>query len=98
MIARVAVVALCLAVATAAGGSRLARAEDATSPPDVGLPHHPVTTASAEAQRLFDYGITLVFAFNHEAAVRAFQRAAELDPKAAMPHWGIALALGPNIN
>jgi tetratricopeptide (TPR) repeat protein len=27
-----------------------------------------------------------------------FQRAAELDPKAPMPLWGIALAYGPNIN
>src|SRR5262249_36349111 len=36
--------------------------------------------------------------FNHEEAVRSFRRAAELDPKAAMPHWGIAWALGPNYN
>ena len=36
--------------------------------------------------------------FNHEEAVRSFQRAAELDPSAAMPHWGIAWALGPNYN
>ncbi len=64
----------------------------------LGEHHHPISTASAEAQRLFDQGLTLVFAFNHEEAVRSFQRAAELDPQAAMPHWGIALALGPNIN
>ena len=30
--------------------------------------------------------------------MRSFRRAAELDPAAPMPHWGIALALGPNIN
>jgi tetratricopeptide (TPR) repeat protein len=47
---------------------------------------------------MFDQGFVLVYAFNHEEAVRSFQRAAELDPKAAMPHWGIAWALGPNYN
>lgn len=39
-----------------------------------------------------------MFGFNHEEAVKAFRRAVELDPKAAMPHWGIAWALGPNYN
>ena len=59
--------------------------------------HHPIATANAEAQKFFDQGFALVFAFNHEEAVRSFQRAAELDPKAAMPHWGIAWALGPEL-
>ena len=63
----------------------------------LGTHHHPIT-ASAEAQRFFDQGFTLVYAFNHEEAVRSFQRAAALDPTAAMPHWGIAWALGPNYN
>src|SRR5262249_42495746 len=31
-------------------------------------------------------------------AGRSFRRAAELDPKAVMPQWGLALALGPNYN
>jgi tetratricopeptide (TPR) repeat protein len=64
----------------------------------LGNHHHPIATASADAQRHFDQGVALTFAFNHEEAVRAFQRAAELDPKAPMPHWGIAWALGPNYN
>jgi tetratricopeptide (TPR) repeat protein len=59
---------------------------------------HPISTKNAEAQGYFDRGFALVFAFNHEEAVRAFQRAAELDPAAAMPHWGVAWALGPNYN
>jgi tetratricopeptide (TPR) repeat protein len=29
---------------------------------------------------------------------RYFRRAAELDPAAAMPYWGLALSLGPNYN
>jgi tetratricopeptide (TPR) repeat protein len=60
--------------------------------------HHPVTTRNPEAQRFFDQGLRLVYAFNHEEAVRSFQRAAELDPECAMAYWGMALALGPNIN
>jgi tetratricopeptide (TPR) repeat protein len=64
----------------------------------LGSLHHPVSTNSAEAQRFFDQGLTLVYAFNHEEAVRSFRRAAELDPQMAMAYWGIALALGPNIN
>ena len=60
--------------------------------------HHPVSTKNPEAQRFFDQGLTLVYGFNHEEAVRSFQRAAELDPRSAMAYWGIALALGPCIN
>lgn len=60
--------------------------------------HHPVSTNNAEAQRFFDQGLALVYGFNHEEAVRSFKRAAELDPQLAMAYWGIALALGPNIN
>ena len=64
----------------------------------LGTLHHPIATRSAEAQRFFDQGLRFVYAFNHDEAVRSFSRAAALDPKAAMPAWGIALALGPNIN
>lgn len=60
--------------------------------------HHPVSTTNPEAQRFFDEGLTLVYAFHHEEAIRSFNRAAELDPNLAMAHWGVALALGPNIN
>jgi tetratricopeptide (TPR) repeat protein len=60
--------------------------------------HHPIRTTNPEAQRAFDQGFNFVFGFNHEEAVKAFTRAAELDPTAAMPHWGIAWALGPNYN
>jgi tetratricopeptide (TPR) repeat protein len=64
----------------------------------LGNHHHPVSTKDPMAQRFFDQGLTYVFAFNHDEAVRSFKRAAEIDPKLAMAHWGIALALGPNIN
>ena len=60
--------------------------------------HHPVSTENTEAQRFFDQGLRLVYAFNHEEAARSFRRAAELDPKLAMAWWGVALAVGPNYN
>src|SRR5262249_62197476 len=66
--------------------------------PGMGNHHHAIATSIPEAQRFFDQGFDLVFGFNHEEAVRSFKRAGELDPTAAMPHWGIAWALGPNYN
>jgi hypothetical protein len=64
----------------------------------MGSHHHPVSTTNPEAQKFFDQGMRFVFAFNHDEAIRSFKRATELDPQLAMAHWGIALALGPNIN
>ncbi len=60
--------------------------------------HHPVSTKNAQAQAFFDQGLRLIYAFNHDEAMRSFQRAAELDPKLAMGFWGIAEAVGPNYN
>lgn len=65
---------------------------------NLGALHHPISTASDQAQQYFDQGLRLVFGFNHEEAIRAFAEASSLDPAAPMPYWGIALALGPNIN
>jgi len=64
----------------------------------MGSHRHPIQTPSAEAQKYFDQGVTLLFGFNHEEAFRSFARAAELDPKSPMPRWGMALALGANYN
>ncbi len=75
-----------------------AEAKPAMLLPNMGHLHHPIATPSPEAQRFFDQGVTLMYAFNHNEAVRSFRRASELDPNVAMPHWGIALALGPNYN
>jgi tetratricopeptide (TPR) repeat protein len=66
--------------------------------PGLGDVHHPVSTSNREAQQFFNQGLALVYGFNHDEAVRSFKRAAELDPKLAVAHWGVALALGPNIN
>jgi len=72
--------------------------KSATLMSGLGSLHHPVSTINAEAQRFFDQGLGFIYAFNHDEAVRSFKQAADLDPKMAMAHWGIALALGPNIN
>jgi len=65
---------------------------------NLGSLRHPISTTSEQAQRYFDQGLRLVYAFNHEEAIRSFEESARQDPQAAMPHWGIALASGPNIN
>ena len=57
-----------------------------------------ITTSSGEAQQYFNQGLALMYAFNHDEAIRSFKRAAELDPKCAMAFWGIAIANGPHIN
>ncbi|HEY1269828.1 MAG TPA: hypothetical protein VGH16_21400 [Candidatus Binatia bacterium] len=66
--------------------------------PGLGNYHHPITTRSAEAQTYFDQGLTLLYGFNHDEAAKYFERAANADPEAAMPYWGLALAVGPNYN
>jgi tetratricopeptide (TPR) repeat protein len=60
--------------------------------------HHPIATDNPEAQKFFDQGLILTFGFNHPEAIRAFEKAHELDPESPMPLWGKALALGPNYN
>ena len=64
----------------------------------MGAIHHAIATRNAQAQRYFDQGLALVYAFNFGEAVRSFQRAAALDPNEPMPYWGLALANGPNYN
>ncbi len=93
-----------LAVAAAALGQQhdhSAASQDTGPAPllnGLGKLHHPITTANPMAQRYFDQGLTLVYAFNHDEAARSFAYAARLDPKCAMAYWGIALARGPNYN
>ena len=58
----------------------------------------PVSTAVPGAQRFFNQGVRLLYAFNHQEAQRAFDEAARLDPKLAMAYWGRAMTLAPNIN
>ena len=57
-----------------------------------------VTTDSPEAQRWFDQGIQLLYGFNHDEAIRSFEKAGQIDPACAMAWWGAAYARGLHIN
>ncbi len=74
------------------------RAPAARAPLNLGNHSFRVTTKSRDAQRAFDRGLILSFAFSHEASAEEFLKAAQLDPKLAMAWWGIALVHGPHIN
>ncbi len=65
---------------------------------ELGDHHRAISTTSAETQLWFDRGLIWTYGFNHEEAVRCFERALETDPGCAMAHWGIAYASGPNYN
>lgn len=57
-----------------------------------------ITTTSPETQQWFNQGIQLLYGFNHDEAIRSFEKAAELDPSCAMAWWGVAYARGLHIN
>lgn len=65
---------------------------------DLGRHTRTITTASAEAQRWFDFGLNWLYAFHNEEAEVCFLRAIEADPRCAMAHWGVAFAIGPYYN
>lgn len=92
------VLTLCVAPATAQHQHRNATAIAVELHPGLGNHHHPITTKNPEAQTYFGQGLILLYGFNHDEAARYFRRAAELDPEAAMPYWGLALSIAPNYN
>ena len=47
---------------------------------DLGSHHRAVSTASPEAQLWFDRGLVWCYGFNHDEAVRCFEKAAAIDP------------------
>lgn len=57
----------------------------------MGKVHFPITTSNPEAQKFFDQGVAQMHSFWTREAERSYRRAAELDPEAPMPHWGIAM-------
>ncbi|MGE3405086.1 MAG: hypothetical protein AB7K63_21040, partial [Vicinamibacterales bacterium] len=82
----------------AAGAQTLSEAPLAPELSGLGTHHFEVTTDTPRAQRFFDQGLRLLYAFNHPEAMRAFKEAARLDPDLAMAYWGQAMVLGPNLN
>ncbi len=85
---------------TPPGGSSSTTRDGRLSPllSNLGKLNAPITTRSSDAQKYFNQGLTLVYAFNHAEALRSFQEAARVDTGCAMAYWGQALALSPNIN
>ncbi len=65
---------------------------------DLGTYSRRVSTTSPEAQMWFDRGLAWCYGYNHDEAVRCFEKAAKADPHCAMAWWGIAYAAGPNYN
>ncbi len=57
-----------------------------------------VTCNRPEVQKWFDQGIQLLYGYNHDEAIRSFEKAAALDPSCAMAWWGSAYAHGLHIN
>lgn len=75
-----------------------ALSEDVPLVQGLGAVDVPITTSNPQAQAYFNQGLAFTYGFNHDAAVRSFRKAQQLDPQCAMCFWGEAYALGPNIN
>lgn len=58
----------------------------------------PVSTRSAEARDFVHRGLALVWGFQRDEGAEAFRLAAKADPNCALAWWGIAHALGNDIN
>jgi tetratricopeptide (TPR) repeat protein len=65
---------------------------------NLGTLEHRITTRSPTAQQYFNQGLRLVYAFNHDEAIKSFKEGLKHDSTCAMCYWGVAYALGPNIN
>src|SRR5580704_3928725 len=65
---------------------------------NLGTYRRAISTFSPETQRWFDIGLNWCYCFNHEEAIKCFEKALETDPGCAMAHWGIAYAAGPFYN
>jgi tetratricopeptide (TPR) repeat protein len=65
---------------------------------NLGSHHYSITTRNPRSQRYFDQGLRLAWAFNHPEAIRSFEEGERLDSACAMCAWGVAFALGPNLN
>ncbi len=65
---------------------------------NLGSYHRAIKTSNADAQKFFDEGLTLLYGFNHEESFTSFEIASAKDAASPMPHWGMSLALGTNIN
>jgi len=65
---------------------------------NLGSYHMAVSVRSQVAQQYFDQGLRLTYGFNHDEAIKSYTEGIREDSTCAMCWWGIAYALGPNIN
>src|SRR5271168_112935 len=56
-----------------------------------GMVHLAITTSNPKAQEFLDQGLAQLHSFWAVEAERSFLQAAELDPEAPMPWWGVAM-------
>ncbi len=61
------------------------------APEKLGKVSFPISCTPA-VQEQFNRGVALIHSFAYTAAENAFQGVAELDPRCAMAHWGMAMA------
>ena len=80
----------CVLAVSSAPAASAQSAAGAQLLPGMGSYSHPIRTTSREAQQYFDQGLALLYNFNHAEAERSFLKAADLDPAAPMPWWGVA--------
>ena len=66
--------------------------------PGLGISTFKVTARDEQARVWFAQGLLLAYAFEHREAARVFRAALARDPSCAMCAWGVAYALGPNVN
>ncbi len=64
----------------------------------IGDYHRPVGTSRPLAQKYFDQGLALFYAFHKAQSAKFFEAATTVDPRCAMAWWGRALAEAPDIN
>ena len=60
--------------------------------PGMGTTNMPVTTASEEARKFFNQGVSQMHSFWFIESERSFLQAATLDPGMAMAYWGISVS------
>jgi tetratricopeptide (TPR) repeat protein len=66
--------------------------------PALGTFHRPISSTNPEAQKYFDQGFQMMYAFARLDAVRSFRESWKRDPNCAICYWGEAWAWGSYLN
>ena len=60
--------------------------------------HRPISSKNVEAQKFFDQGFQMMYAFARIDAIRSFREAWKRDPECAICYWGEGWAWGSYLN